>query len=162
MTAAALLLSGCSALGLGGAESDEGAATSRSAPATPDGDATSTPAPGTTPDTPTPGGPSQRSDGSSAACDEVVAGINAFNASDYESTVEHFEKAVPLAVAEDDGSDEATQLIAAVRYYAELAPEDYPEAANSSPEFAQWKAVTLGQCVTGSDQPSPTTTADVV
>jgi hypothetical protein len=91
-----------------------------------------------------------------AACDEVVAGINDFNAGDYEGTVEHFKVAVRLAEAEDDGSQESVLLLMAVQYYADLAPEDYPEAAESSSDFARWKAVTLGQCAEeGAIQPPP-------
>ena len=83
----------------------------------------------------------------SAACEEVRTGIDAFNLGDYDGTVEHFEAAVPLAEEQDDGSTEARQLIEAVRYYAELDAEAYPEAARSSPEFAKYKAITLGQCM---------------
>ena len=82
----------------------------------------------------------------SKACDEVRTGIDAFNQGDYDGTVEHFEAAVPLAEEQDDGSQEASDLIEAVRYYAELDAEAYPEAARSSPEFAKYKAITLGQC----------------
>ncbi|QSR33380.1 hypothetical protein CFI00_0100 [Nocardioides sp. S5] len=41
----------------------------------------------------------------------------------------------------------AGQLIEAVRCYAALDAELYPEAARSSPEFAKHKAITLGQCM---------------
>ncbi len=82
----------------------------------------------------------------SAACAEVRAGIAAFNQGDYEETVTRFVEAVPLAEERLDGSDEAADLLEAVRWYAELEPEDYPEAAISSPEFAAYKAITLGQC----------------
>ncbi|MCW2739522.1 MAG: hypothetical protein JWN97_4166 [Nocardioides sp.] len=34
-----------------------------------------------------------------------------------------------------------------VRYYAALDAALYPEAARSSPEFARYKAITLGQCM---------------
>lgn len=83
----------------------------------------------------------------SAACEEVRTGIDAFNLGDYDGTVEHFEAAVPLAEEQDDGSAEASQLVEAVRYYAALDAELYPEAARSSPEFARYKAITLGQCM---------------
>lgn len=90
----------------------------------------------------------------SLTCEEVRTGIDAFNAGDYDATVEHFEAALPLAVQRDDGSTMASDLIEAVRYYAALAPEVYPKAALSSPEFAKYKAITLGQCVpVGSDAP---------
>lgn len=87
----------------------------------------------------------------SQACEEVRTGIDAFNAGDYAATVEHFELAVPLAVEQDDGSTRAGDLIEAVRYYAALDPDRYLEAARSSPEFAKYKAITLGQCAVGSD-----------
>lgn len=83
----------------------------------------------------------------SAACEEVRAGIDAFNAGDYAETVKRFEAARPLAVAQDDGSKAASQLIEAVGFYAELAPGLYPDAARTSPLFAKYKAITLGQCV---------------
>lgn len=88
------------------------------------------------------------SDPDTRACDEVVAGIDAFNVGDLDETVRHFELAVPLAEAEAaaDDSEAAAALLDAVRYYAELPAEDYPEAASSSPEFARNKAITLGLC----------------
>ncbi len=90
----------------------------------------------------------------SEACAEVRTGIDAFNVGDYDGTVEHFEAALPLAEEQDDGSTEAGELVEAVRYYAELDAELYPEAARTSPDFARYKAITLGQCVpVGSDEP---------
>lgn len=85
----------------------------------------------------------------SEACSEVRAGIDAFNAGAFDETVTHFEAALPLAQEQDDGSAPASQLIEAVRYYAELDAELYPEAARTSPEFAKYKTITLGQCVAG-------------
>ena len=82
----------------------------------------------------------------SPACTEVRAGIDAFNQGDFEGTVEHFEDALPLAEEQDDGSEPAGDLVDAVRYYADLAPADYPEAARSSQEFLKYKNITLGQC----------------
>ncbi len=83
----------------------------------------------------------------SLACEEVRTGIEAFNEGDYEGTVDHFVAAVPLAEDRDDGSQAAGDLVEAVHYYADLAAEDYPEAARSSQEFAKYKAITLGQCM---------------
>ena len=60
-----------------------------------------------------------------------------------------FERAVPLAVSQLDGTRASRQLVAAVRYYADLAPDDYPAAAQESAEFATYKAITLGQCGDG-------------
>ena len=88
----------------------------------------------------------------SPACDEVRAGIDAFNQSDFEGTVEHFEAAVPLAEEQDDGSEAAGDLVDAVHYYADLAPADYPEAARSSQEFLEYKNITLGQCRPAGDE----------
>lgn len=88
----------------------------------------------------------------SRACDEVRAGIIAFNLGEYDETVRRFERAVPLAVQQMDGTRASRQLIAAVRYYADLAPDDYPAAAQGSEEFATYKAITLGQCGDGLDQ----------
>lgn len=95
----------------------------------------------------------------SPACEEVRAGIDAFNLGDFEETVEHFELAVPLAEEQDDGSETAGDLVEAVQYYADLAPTDYPEAARSSAEFLEYKNITLGQCrpVDGEDTESPGT-----
>lgn len=83
----------------------------------------------------------------SEACEQVRTGIAAFNVGQYDETVARFEEALPLAEEQDDGSVPASELIEAVRYYAELDAELYPEAARSSPEFAKYKAITLGQCV---------------
>jgi hypothetical protein len=90
----------------------------------------------------------------SEACEEVRTGIEAFNLGDYDGTVLHFEAALPLAERQDDGSEAAMDLVEAVRYYAELDAELYPEAARTSPEFAKYKAITLGQCMpVGSEAP---------
>lgn len=85
------------------------------------------------------------------ACEEVRAGIDDFNRQDYVATVEHFEAAkAPAAVYADvDRAPEADDLLEAVEYYADLAPDDYPEAARSSKRFARNKAITLEQCVAG-------------
>lgn len=85
----------------------------------------------------------------STACAEVRAGVDAFNQGDLAKTVEHFQRAVPLAAAEAraDDSEAARLLVEAVTYYAELAPDDYPESARSSSEFAKYKQITLSQCV---------------
>ena len=91
----------------------------------------------------------------SEACEEVRTGIEAFNLGDYDGTVEHFEAALPLAEAQDDGSTTAGELVEAVRYYAELDADDYLEAARTSPEFAKNKAITLGQCMPVGDEESP-------
>ena len=118
-----------------------------------DGSAGSTPRDSEAPATPSP--PS--GDGpvfDSAACQEVRAGIDAFNEGRYDETVARFEAAVPLAEEQDDGSVRAGELVEAVRYYAELDAELYPEAARSSREFATYKAITLGQCVAGDDDTS--------
>lgn len=104
----------------------------------------------------TPAAPSPRSGAAavidSEACEEVRSGIEAFNVGEFDETVEHFEEALPLAEEQDDGSVLASQLIEAVRYYAELDVELYPEAARSSPEFAKYKAITLGQCMPRADE----------
>ena len=109
-------------------------------------------------DSDTPATPSPRSEDAevvdSEACAEVRAGIDAFNEGEYDQTVVHFEAALPLAEEQDDGSVPASELIEAVRYYAELDPELYPEAARSSSEFAKYKAITLGQCVAGAEEAS--------
>jgi hypothetical protein len=100
----------------------------------------------------------------SKACAEVRAGIDAFNTEEYANTVAHFRLALPLAKdqARDQPSTAADDLVEAVTYYAELAPEDYAESAISSPEFAKYKAITLGQCSPvgePSDDGSPGVTA---
>lgn len=89
----------------------------------------------------------------SDACDAVRSGIDAFNVGEFDETVAHFEEAVPLAEARDDGSQPASELIEAVRYYAELDPDLYAEAAQGSADFAKYKAITLGQCVSGQESP---------
>ncbi|CAB4719686.1 MAG: hypothetical protein F2667_09900 [Actinobacteria bacterium] len=84
-------------------------------------------------------------------CALVVTGIAAFNAGDYEATVAAFERAVPLArgAAAADDSTAAADLLEAVEYYADLPPEEYLESAATSPDFARYKQVTLGQCGDG-------------
>ena len=84
-----------------------------------------------------------------ATCEQVVLGIDAFNRGALDQTVAHFRTAVPIARAADDGSPAAHDLVLAVEYYAALPAEDYPEASATSPEFAHFKEVTLGQCVAG-------------
>jgi hypothetical protein len=88
-----------------------------------------------------------------ATCREVRAGIDEFNRDDYAGTVEHFEKAkIPAKVyAKVNKEPEADALLDAVEYYANLSPENYPEAARSSENFARNKAITLEQCA--SDEP---------
>ena len=90
------------------------------------------------------------------ACAEVRAGIDAFNLGDFTGTVAHFRAALPLArgQARHDSSRAAADLLAAVRYYADLAPSAYLRSSESSPAFATYKAITLGQCEPA-DQPSP-------
>ena len=115
----------------------------------------STPLVPETPATPSPR-PGDAAVVDSEACDAVRAGIEAFNGGEFDQTVKHFQAALPLAEEQDDGSVLASQLVEAVRYYAELDAELYPNAARSSPEFAKYKAITLGQCVAGDDEtPEP-------
>jgi hypothetical protein len=115
--------------------------------AAPDGSGAPSTGPSAGPST----GPSEGAGPGATACDEVVAGIDAFNAGDLDETVAAFERAVPLAEAEDAaaGTRASGELLDAVRYYALLPAEDYPAAAATSPEFARFKAITLGQCVAG-------------
>jgi len=126
--------------------------------AAPDQEATSLPAappsptpsePGTSPTDPT--NPSE----DSATCEEVLAGVTAFNTGDYDATVGHFVDAVPLAEAdlrqaEQTGTSETVQqaslLLEAVRWYADLPAEDYAEAFRTSMDFKRYQAITLGQC----------------
>jgi len=84
-------------------------------------------------------------------CEEVRAGIDDFNRQDYAGTVRHFEKAKPPAkvYATVNDEPEADALLDAVEYYANLAPEDYPDAARGSESFARNKAITLEQCASG-------------
>src|ERR1700712_2679845 len=58
----------------------------------------------------------------SGACAEVRAGIDAFNTGDFARTIKHFELALPLAEAQarKDSSKAADDLLAAIKYYAEL------------------------------------------
>ena len=125
-------------------------------------DDTTPPAPETST---SPSAPSSPSDHTavvdSEACEEVRTGIAAFNLGDYDETVAHFEEALPLAEQQDDGSGPASDLIEAVRYYAELDAELYPEAARSSAEFAKYKAITLGQCMPVGDETPQSPGVDV-
>ena len=82
------------------------------------------------------------------ACTQVRAGIDAFNAGDYDETVDRFREALPLAEdqARSDDSQEAADLLEAVQYYADLEAGMYPDAARTSPDFEKYKQITLGQC----------------
>jgi hypothetical protein len=94
-------------------------------------------------------------------CAEVRLGIDEFNRDDYAGTVEHFVKArTPAKVyAKVNEEPEADALLDAVEYYANLAPENYPEAARSSENFARNKTITLEQCASDdpidADPPTP-------
>ena len=92
--------------------------------------------------------PGQPDASATPACAEVREGIDAFNRTEFANTVAHFRLAVPLARARarTAPSPAADDLVEAVVYYAGLAPEDYPLAARSAPEFAKYKAITLAQC----------------
>ena len=137
--AVALLLAATSACSIGNQDPESVPTPSPSAPES---------SPESSPDSSDPSESGSAAAGS-PACVEVREGIKAFNAGDYPVTVAHFKVALPLARAQADvsGSSEADDLLEAVRYYARLAPADYPEAARSSPEFAKYKSITLGQCV---------------
>lgn len=113
----------------------------------------STPASSTSSEGPSPDATSLPN--ATSACAEVRAGIDAFNQGDFGSTVAHFRSAVPLAEAEAKrkASSSADQLVAAVRYYADLAPSDYPQASRSSSDFARYKQITLVQCESGQESP---------
>lgn len=134
--AAGLLLTGCSSGESSGAAAQSGS-----------------PAPSRAPSSGASGDVSDRD----AVCRKVRAGVDAFNTGDLQSTVTDFKQAVPLAVRaqQSDPSPDSRLLLRAVRYYAALAPDAYPEAARSSLDFQRWKAVTLGLCVSGQDQLSP-------
>ena len=88
-----------------------------------------------------------------ATCSEVRAGIDEFNRDDYAGTVEHFVRARKTAkvYATVNEEPEADALLDAVEYYANLSPDNYPEAARSSESFARNKVITLEQCA--SDDP---------
>ncbi len=92
-----------------------------------------------------------------AACAEVRAGVDAFNAGDFEEAVARFRAAVPPAEerAERTPSARADLLLEAVEWYAALPPEDYPRASRRSEQFARYRAVTLAQCVVGEPGDDP-------
>lgn len=131
----------------------------------PSADQTPAPSPGSSPADPPAEDPSRApgagpgpAPATTPACGVVRAGIDAFNAGDYDETVERFTEAVPLAEEQLDGSQQSEQLLEAVEWYAALPAADYPEAAASSPQFQRYKDVTLTQCAPtpdGSTQPSP-------
>ncbi len=103
-----------------------------------------------------PDGPSPRAGSpvDSPACEQVRAGIAAFNEGDYEETVARFVAAVPLAEEQVDGSVAADGLLEAVRWYAALPADDYLAAFQESPEFERYQQITLGQCLPV-DGPAP-------
>ncbi len=117
------------------------------------------------PSTPT-SSASPRGGAGGQTCAEVRAGIDAFNQGDFQATVDHFRTAVPLAeaLASADDSQLSRDLLEAVRYYADLAPDAYLRASLSSPDFARYKAITLGQCEAGvgpRQTPSPSDSGGV-
>lgn len=81
-------------------------------------------------------------------CEEVRAGVAAFNESLYEETVERFRAALPPAKEYARLSDDtvADDLLEAVQYYADLPAAEYREAFESSPDFTKYQVITLGQC----------------
>jgi hypothetical protein len=131
-----------------GACSSGGTSSSASAahPSAPSASATPTVPPV---DPPSSGSGGQPDASGTETCAEVRAGVDAFNRGDLTDTVDHFRKAVPLARARaaTDGLDSSADLLEAVEYYAELPPQRYLRAAATSPAFARYKAITLGQCV---------------
>lgn len=118
--------------------------------------------PGSGDDEPGSGAASPTEPARTEACAEVRAGIDAFNEGDFTETVARFEAALPLAEehAEQEDSERADLLLEAVRWYAELPPEDYPRASRSSEDFARYKAITLAQCVV--DEPGEGESSDGV
>lgn len=101
------------------------------------------------PSLPSDAAPGTAGDADAETCAQVRAGIEAFNRGDYEETVARFEEAVPLALAARDDSASGALLAEAVQYYADLPPQDYPEASRSSDDFAKYKQITLGLCADG-------------
>jgi hypothetical protein len=97
--------------------------------------------------------PRQPDASGTGACAEVRAGINEFNRGRYERTIAHFRVALRLAKQQfrTDPTGGAEDLVEAVTYYAELPAKDYPDSARSSTQFAKYKAITLGQCVSQTD-----------
>lgn len=109
-------------------------------------------------------GSSSNSDGSESGasvgaktCAEVRTGIAAFNNKDYDGTVSHFKKAETLAklYAKKAPGKKSSDLLQAVDYYAHLPAGAYPKAAQSSADFARFKAITLGQCEADGATPAP-------
>ena len=99
---------------------------------------------------------------STPACAEVRAGIDEFNAQDFDAPSRTSARPCrsPRTRPTTTRPPQAEDLLEAVRYYADLAPEDYLEASASSPEFAKYKAITLGQCASPagpSESPGPGT-----
>lgn len=81
-------------------------------------------------------------------CDLVRRGVDAFNNGDVEETIERFQEAVPLAeeLATQQPSADTERLRDAVEYYAGIPADEYVEANDSDPTFADYRDFTLVTC----------------
>jgi hypothetical protein len=81
-------------------------------------------------------------------CDLVRRGVDAFNRGDVEETIERFQEAVPLAeeLATQQPSADTRRLRDAVEYYAGIPADEYVEANDSDPTFADYRDFTLVTC----------------
>lgn len=92
-------------------------------------------------------------------CDLVRRGVDAFNNGDVAETIERFQEAVPLAeeLATQQPSADTERLRDAVDYYAGIPADEYVEANDSDPTFADYRDFTLVTCeYDGPLQPSDT------
>ena len=82
-------------------------------------------------------------------CIEVRAGVASYNAQDLESVQPHFVRAEVFAkkYAKQSSAKEADDLLEAVKFFADVAPNDYNKNATSLKLFEKYKAITLGDCV---------------
>lgn len=130
---------------------------SSSAPESPSGSPSSSPSvePGTPPRVPAEDPP---------PCEDIRAGIDAFNDGDPELTVRLFTRALPEAeqYAEDEPGRTADLLLQAVRYYAALPPQEYAAAITGSSEFKRHQVTTLAVCRYGQEGGGASPTDDAV
>ena len=86
-------------------------------------------------------------------CKLVRLGVTAYNDKDFDAVRPYFVEAKPFAQIHADGSkkSDASDLLEAVVFFAEVPPEEYSKDAASLKLFEKYKAITLGDCVDGQE-----------
>lgn len=95
--------------------------------------------------------PTSSSSSREDTCIEVRAGVASYNAHDLASVEPHFVRAEVFAkkYAKETPGKAAADLLEAVQFFATVPPAGYSKNAASLKLFEKYKAITLGDCVTG-------------